>query len=130
MNDATQTILALAIGIVGVVVSLALFFKCLRYFDAKVSPNTERVKIRGVIDGHTRVTIHLSTGAIFENVILVGFTRSDNMKGAFPYELSGMSILEHPDGKRTIVQSKLIKMIDVPCPIATTQKAEADQAAP
>ncbi|MDF1789011.1 MAG: hypothetical protein P1U82_24325 [Verrucomicrobiales bacterium] len=114
MNDATQTILAFAGAIVGVVVFLTLFFKIIRHFDLKKAPNTERVKLRGVMDENTRVTVHLSNGNVFENVVLVGFTQADNIKQAFPYELSGMSILEHPDGSKTVIQSKLIRMIEVP----------------
>ena len=110
MNDATQTILALA----GVVVFLTLFFKLIGYFDSKKTPNTERVKLRGVMDENTRVTVHLSNGTVFEDVVLVGFTQADNFKQAFPYELSGMSILEHPNGSKTVIQSKLIRMIEVP----------------
>jgi len=52
------------------------------------------------MDKNTRVTVHLSNDNVFEDVVLFGFTQAGNIKQAFPYELSGMRILEHPDGSK------------------------------
>ncbi len=117
MNEATLTIvtiLTIAGALVGVIVVLTLFFKVIGHFGSKGASNTERLNLRGVIDEQTKVTVHLSTGVTFENVLLIGFTRADDAKQAFPYELTGMTILKHLDGSKTLIQSKLIRMIEVP----------------
>lgn len=102
---------AFALGIM----TLTLFFRCLGHLDdRKVAASPSRILLKGVLDEKTVATVHLGNGSIFENVRLVGFTDSGSIKGGFPFEFQGMAILEHPDGRRTMVQTKLIRMIEVP----------------
>jgi hypothetical protein len=67
-----------------------------------------------VVDRKTLVVVHLATGRTIENVRLIGFTDSGSTKGPFPYELQNLVILEGVDGRRLLVQSRQIRMIEVP----------------
>ena len=100
--------------IVGAIMLLALFFKLLGWAGRRTAPRTTRLVVAGIFDGDTLATIHLSNGTSLENVRIVGFTEPPSAKSAFPYELSRMAILEHPDGRHTLVQAKMIRKIEVP----------------
>src|SRR5688500_6364672 len=99
--------------IVGGIIILTLFFKLLGWISGKSSPSPRRVAFKGILDEHTLCTIHLGGGTTYENVRLIGFTDSSSAKGPFPYELNGMAILEHTDGRRTLIQAKNIRTIEV-----------------
>ena len=96
---------------------LTIFFRVLKRFGGGGGAPVERFGFRGILGPDTVVTVTLSSGVVFEKVRLVGFTAPDDIKGHFPYELSGMVVLQHPDDSQTIVKSKLIKQIDVPPPM-------------
>src|SRR5688572_28688249 len=102
--------------VVGGIVFLTLFFKLVGWMSSKSAPN--RIKFKGVLDDHTLCTVHAAGGTTFENVRLIGFTDSASAKGPVPYELHGMVILEHSDGRRTMIQAKNIRMIEVAAKVA------------
>jgi len=110
MHPFEQTISVVG-PVVGGIVFLTLFFKVVGWVSAKSSP--KRIKFKGVLDDYTLCTVHAAGGTTFENVRMIGFTDSAPAKGPFPYELRGMVILEHSDGKRTMIQAKNIRMIEV-----------------
>lgn len=59
----------------------------------------------------------MANGTVFEHVRLMGYLASRNVsKGGdfLPYGLGSLFILEHPDGRRTLIREKDIKMIEVP----------------
>jgi hypothetical protein len=116
MHPFEQTISVVG-PVVGAIVFLTLFFKLVGWMSRKsASPN--RIKFKGVLDDHTMCTVHVAGGMAFENVRLIGFTDSSSAKGPFPYELHGMVILEHADGRRTMIQAKNIRMIEVAAKVA------------
>ncbi|MBX9579857.1 MAG: hypothetical protein K2X87_06070 [Gemmataceae bacterium] len=110
----------LAVSIVGAVVigivALATFFYVVSWLTGDSEARARRVGIKRVLNDRTIATVHLVSGTVFENVRFVGYTSSDSIKGGLPYELHGMVILEHPDGRRTLIQAKLVRMIEVPAP--------------
>ena len=99
--------------IVGGIVFLTLFFKLMGWIDRKFSRKPNRISFKGVLNERTLSTVHLGTGVTFENVKIIGFTDAPSGKGMFPHELRGMVILEHLDGRRTLIQAKNIRMIEV-----------------
>ncbi|MEM8783250.1 MAG: hypothetical protein AAGE65_10410 [Planctomycetota bacterium] len=98
--------------VVGGIIALAIFFKLLNK-TASSSDSPTRIAFKGVLDDETLATVHVTGGKTFEDVRLIGFTDSSSVKGPFPYELNGMVILEHRDGRRTMIQAKSIRMIEV-----------------
>jgi len=115
MHPFEQTISVVG-PVVGGIVFLTLFFKLVGWMSSKSAPN--RIEFKGVLDDRTLCTVHVAGGTTFENVRLIGFTDSASEKGPFPYELHGMVILEHSDGKRTMIQAKNIRMIEVAAKVA------------
>lgn len=110
----------LAVSVVGAivlgVVALATFFYLASRLTGDPQESPRRVGIRRVLDDRTRAAVHLAAGAVIEDVRFVGHISADSIKGGVPYELRGMVILEHPDGRRTLIQAKLIRQIEVPAP--------------
>ena len=100
--------------LVGAIIVLALFFKFMGWVSRQSPARPTRIGFKGILDDKTRATIHLSNGTSFEDACLLGFTDSESIKGHFPYELQGMVILGLPDGRKVLVQAKLIRMIEVP----------------
>ena len=113
MHPFEQTISVVG-PIVGAIVVLALFFKLLGWASHRSASRTARFAVKGIFDGNTPATVHLSSGNALEDVRILGFTEASSAKAAFPYELSRMVILQHPDGRHTLVQAKMIRKIDVP----------------
>lgn len=101
--------------IVGAIIILALFFKFMNWLEQRgAGDRPAAASIRGILNKTTPITVHLTTGATYSGVCLVGFTKSDLSKDSFPHGLHGMAILEHPGGARTLVHAKLIRMIEIP----------------
>jgi hypothetical protein len=107
-----------AVSVIGPIVAgiivLTLFFKLVAWLSRHLGGGPRPIAFKGILDEETPVTIHLSNGSSFENVRLVGVTESKAMKAPVAYELSGLVILEHADGRRTLIQPKLIRMIEIP----------------
>ncbi len=111
-------------GVVGAfvlgVMALTLYFKALGWLGGRVGCKDEGplgVRVRGVLDVKTRVKVHMANGTVFEEVRLMGHLASRNVgKGGdfVPYGLGSLFILEHPDGRRTLIREKDVKMIEVP----------------
>ncbi len=101
---------AVAAAIVGAIVVLTLFYRGLSWLSGA---KAGAMAVRGVLKKDTVATVHLSGGEIFERVRCVGFTNAENMKSNFPFELSGMVILEDESKTRFLVRAKNIKMIVV-----------------
>ena len=106
-----------ALSVVGVIVGgiivLTIFFKAVGRWSNKPS-DVAGVRIENTLDVTTRVTVYLTNDRTFEDVRLVGFTNTRSAKGAFPFELDRMAILEQSDGRRWVISSKLIRMIEIP----------------
>lgn len=100
--------------VVGAIIVLTLFFNFLGWVGLRTASGTTRIAVRGVFDGNTSTTIHLSNGETLEDIRILGFTKPPSVKAGFPYELSGMVILQHPDGRHTIIRAKMIRKIEVP----------------
>jgi hypothetical protein len=99
------------------VVMLTLFFQFVglvgRLFGGREA-EVSALRIRGVLDEQTRVTVHLASGSTYEHVRLLGRLQSASGKGEYSLGLDSMFVLEHPDGARTVVREKQIKLIEVP----------------
>ncbi len=113
MHPFVQTASVLGPLILGIMV-LTVFFKFIGWLGRRLNGGPKSHSFRGILDEVTGATVHLSNGTTYENTRLIGFTDSDSFKGPFPYELRSMVILELPDGRRVIVQAKLIRMIEIP----------------
>jgi hypothetical protein len=113
MHPFEQTLSVIGPIVLAIMV-LTIFFKAVAWVTRSSSADTTRIKFRGILDDKTRATVHLSTGTSFEDVRFIGFTDPGSIKGHFPFELQGMVILELPDGRRVMIQAKLIRMIEVP----------------
>jgi len=99
------------------VVSLTLFFRFVglvgRLFGTREA-DVVSLRIRGVLDDETRVKVRLLDGTIYEDVLLLGSLRSASGKGDYPIGLASMLVLEHQDGRRTLVREKHIKLVEAP----------------
>lgn len=112
MHPFEQTISVVG-PIVGAIVVLALFFRLLGSAGHRSASATTRFVVKGIFDGNTPATVHLSSGNSLEDVRILGFTEPPSAKAPFPFELSRMVILQHPDGRHTLVQAKMIRKIEV-----------------
>ncbi|GJM25430.1 MAG: hypothetical protein DHS20C16_18450 [Phycisphaerae bacterium] len=112
MHPFEQTVSVIG-PIVGAIVVLTLFFKFLGLANRGTASRTTRIAVKGVFDGSTLSTVHLSSGNALEDVRILGFTDPSTSKVAFPHELGRMVILQHSDGRHTLIQAKMIRKIDV-----------------
>jgi hypothetical protein len=113
MHPFEQTVSVIG-PMVGAIMVLTVFFKFVNWLTRQSTSSITRIAFRGILDDATRATVCLSNGTALERVRVVGFTDSASIKGPFPFELQGMVILEHEDGRRIMIQAKLIRMIEVP----------------
>lgn len=112
-QTAIDTFSTFGVGILCVVlgiIALSMFFALLSWLSTR-GAKPENLAVRGVIRQDTWVTVHMSSGEPFERVRFIGFTSTESFKSLLPYDLTGMVILEAPDGQRTLVRAKAIKMI-------------------
>lgn len=113
MHPFEQTISIIG-PIVGAIIFLALFFRLFGWASRNAAFKSTRGAARGVFEGRTLATVHLSNGSSLEDVRIHGFTDTSCGKAGLPFELGQMVILEHADGRHTLVHAKLIRKIDVP----------------
>lgn len=99
--------------VVAAVIILTLFFQLLARYSAKAP---SRMGLKGIFDDRTPLIVHLSNGTTYADVRLAGFTDAAAPKGHLPYDLHGMVILEHADGRRTLIHGKSIRMIEIAAP--------------
>ena len=108
-------VLCIALGVVFAICTLGVFFTVLsRLTGGDAKPDA--VAVRSVLKDDTWATVHAGRGKVFERVRFVGFTGADGVAGQPPYGLSGMVILEEPNGRRVIVRGKEVRMIVVDPP--------------
>ncbi|MEM9253422.1 MAG: hypothetical protein AAGB29_13825 [Planctomycetota bacterium] len=105
--------LGLVTPVVAAIILLALFFRWLAGGTESVEEKPDRIALKGVLNEKTLATVHLSGGRSFEQVRLIGFTKSESFKGMMPYELSDMLILEHQDGRRTLIPARSVRSIEI-----------------
>ena len=98
--------------VVGIMV-LTLFFIVINRITRMLESTPSRIAFKGVLNESTLATVRLIDGKVIENVRLVGFTDATRGKGNIPYQFNGMVILEHTDGRRTLMQAKSIRTIEV-----------------
>lgn len=112
-------ILCLVLGII----ALALFFTALSWFNTR-GAKPEALAVRGVLKKDTWATVHMQGGETFERVRFIGFTSTESIKALLPYDLTGMVILEDPEGRRYLVRAKAIRMIVI-APVAAPGQGSA-----
>src|SRR4051812_31310216 len=100
------------VSIVLAIMVLTLFFKAINWVERKASKNPMRVAFKGILDEKTPATVFLG-GEKVENVLLKGFTDTTSFKNGLPHQFNNMVILEHADGRRTIIPAKSIQRIVV-----------------
>jgi hypothetical protein len=118
---AIETFSTVGVGIlcfVLAIIVLAIFFTALNWFNTS-GAKPERMAVRGVLKKDTWAEVHMQDGQTFERVRFIGFTTTESIKAQLPYELTGMVILEDPEGKRFLVRAKSIRMIVVD-PVASS----------
>ncbi|OJW04237.1 MAG: hypothetical protein BGO49_31390 [Planctomycetales bacterium 71-10] len=108
--------LGLSVSIILVVVALTLFFRLLTWASRTGVPESlRRYELRGVLDPRTPIAIHLLDGSVLKDVRLLGSLGDEVEKGAgVPYDLRAMLVVEHPDGRRTLIRAKNVKTIEMP----------------
>jgi hypothetical protein len=113
MNPFVETISiagGLGLVLVAVIVVLTLFYRLMGKLS-RTDSKPDTLAIRGVLKPNTIVTVHLLDQEIFERVRFVGFTRTEGRKVHWPFELSGMVILEDEQKQRYLVRAKDIRKI-------------------
>jgi hypothetical protein len=94
------------------IIALAAFFSALSWLNTR-GARPETVAVRGVLKKDTWAAVHMQGGETFERVRFVGFTSGESFKALLPHDLTGMVILEDPEGRRFLVRAKAIRMIVV-----------------
>lgn len=127
-QTAIETLSTFGVGILclvlGIIV-LSLFFAALAWLNHR-GAKPENLAVRGVIKKDTWVTVHMSGGETFERVRFIGFTSTESFKSLLPYDLTGMVILEEPDGRRSLVRAKAIRMIVIAPPPQAGKDSRVD----
>ena len=111
-------------SIVGGIAVLAIFFRVANWIERALSKGKApaSLSLKGVLDKTTYVTLHVSGGEKYEDVRVLGYTDATTGKGSFPWELSGMAVLEHRDGSKTVVAAKRIRCIEIPASGETDER--------
>lgn len=109
LPEAVDVVIAIAIAIM----VLTIFFKTVNWIGGMFNRSPAKFAFKGILDEKSLVTVHLTTGKSYEGVRLLGFTDTSSVKVDIPYQLHNMVILEHSDGRRSIIQAKSIRSIEV-----------------
>ena len=97
--------------VLGIVI-LAIFFKVLGILQAKMGAPAI-IKMKSFLKDAAWINVHLAGGKLLERVRFVGFTDHSSVKGGhIPYQLSNMVVLETAAGKRILIRSDAVKMIE------------------
>jgi len=100
-------ILSICIGIM----ILTIFFKFINW-AAGGSKIIQAKKIKGFLVGEKFVDVHLSCGKIIKTVKFDGFTKEASGKSNIPYQLSSMAVFESEDGRRILIASGSIRVLE------------------
>lgn len=100
--------------IVGGIAALALFFHLLGWATRRSGSAVTRFVIKDVWHGQTAATVHLTGGRSLEDVRILGFVSPSSGKDELPFEFGRLVVLQHADGRRTLLRAKLIQKIEVP----------------
>jgi hypothetical protein len=98
--------------VVGAIVILTLFFRLMNAIDQRRS-GVKSITTSKALGGIANARVHSGSGKTYENVRIVGMTDSSSGKGMW-WGLGSMLILEHEDGSQTLIQSKLVRVIEIP----------------
>ena len=113
-----------AVSIIGTIVLaimvLTIFYRLLGWMSGDRDAKAMKMKLRGILDDKTPVTIQMNRGSSLTDVRVVGFTNAMDFKGAFPHELGGMIILARPDGSRMLIRANQVRVIET-APITSTE---------
>ena len=94
------------------IVTLAIFFKLVGLLQTKMGAPAI-IKMKGFLKDASWINVHLAGGKLLERVKFVGFTDHSSAKGGhIPYQLSNMVVLETAAGKRILIRSDAVKMIE------------------
>lgn len=97
--------------VLGIVI-LAIFFKVVGLLQTKMGAPAI-IKMKGFLKDAAWINVHLAGGKLLERVKFVGFTDHSSAKGGhIPYQLSNMVVLETAAGKRILIRSDAVKMIE------------------
>ena len=103
--------------VLGIMV-LTIFFKLIgRLERSKSAVSIGRRALEGLFDEATVATVYLSEGTVLEDVRFVGVTDASATKEPHLHELNRMLILEHRDGRKTVVPPKAIRRIELPAAV-------------
>jgi hypothetical protein len=97
--------------VLGIVI-LTVFFKVAGLLQTKMGAPA-LIKMKGFLKDAAWINVHLAGGKILERVRFVGFTDHSPPKGGrVPYQLANMVVLETSAGKRILLRSDAVKMIE------------------
>ena len=97
--------------VLGIVI-LGIFFKVVGLLQTKLGAPAI-IKMKGFLKDAAWINVHLAGGKLLERVKFVGFTDHSSAKGGhIPYQLSNMVVLETAAGKRILIRSDAVKMIE------------------
>lgn len=115
---AIETLSTFGVGVLCAVlgiIALAVFFSVMNWLNTR-GAEPETMAVRGVLQKDTWASVHMQGGETFERVRFIGFTSDESIKRLLPLDLTGMVILEDPDGRRFLVRAKAIRMIVIAPP--------------
>src|SRR6516164_8275622 len=97
--------------VLGIVI-LTTFFKVVGLLQIKMGAPA-LIKMKGFLKDAAWINVHLAGGKVLERVRFVGFTDHSSAKGGrIPYQLANMVVLETSAGKRILLRSDAVKMIE------------------
>jgi hypothetical protein len=73
----------------------------------------KEVAVEGLFGEKGTVTVRLSDGAVIEDVRIAGLTDTSGAQNLRLQEFDRMVILEHADGRRTVIPPKSIRRIEL-----------------
>jgi len=92
-----------------------LFFKVMSWLS-RTTTSPESVEIQGVITNKTWCSITLNSGQKYENVRVIGMTKSQSGSSDLPLELDRMLILEDAQQQRYLIRAKNVLAVAIPAP--------------
>lgn len=107
-------IVAICIG----VMILALFFTILSAIKSRFS-KPSIIKVEGFLNKSKKVNLHLNRGHVLKDVKFIGMVDQEQVKNNLPYHFIGMIIIEDSGGKRSMIKSETVRMIEEVEPVVS-----------
>tara|TARA_R100000027_G_C2248156_1_gene93737 strand:+ start:434 stop:817 length:384 start_codon:yes stop_codon:yes gene_type:complete len=106
-------IVAICIGIM----ILAVFFTTLSAIKGKFR-KPSILKVEGFLNETKKVNLYLNRGHVLRDVTFIGMVDQEQVKNNLPYQFIGMIIIEDSEGKRSMIKSETVRMIEEVDPVA------------